>query len=1015
MTDLYLDILDTLKKTYDCNAINTDETTRIKVYNQIDAVGGYNSYPTLKQLCINDYLNFNTPSIPTPSFIGGPSCLTVYHSSHHNKTIYIFSEIHQKALDWDCTNVGGTTFNQTTQMSVEDFLFTLLKTSNVFLDIFIETAPFHKQNKEYPSLYVDGRLTSIHNKLNKCIHSETRSGISYCTAGRIHWIDNRRSYYFPFVQIDNFEPSELTTIDQKNTIISNIKVYKDDLLKISELTDNNEIYDYASKKIIAYVTNSKQIKKVDGMLGLQIQSFLLSELRKDIYANDDIYSIINSSKKILEIIDEPVEKIDFNHLSIWITIFRSEIRNFGVFMMDYYTLMRMFKTFEKKKDQKFDQPTKANNIIIYAGQTHSNRYGRCLQHLGFRIYEQTGTVIVDQKKETKNCINTDGIRMPFFKINKQFIDGSVIPPPYDDDLITATAIKLSDEVNTKIDKHDIDYTKKLCDNLIKTYDCKYLDVMDPLLKYSFYTKITHCVTNKIVLKKLFDNFFQNRYNKDNRPAPLYIGGPNSLTVHYDPKENKNIYIFGDMYDSHMNCNEVGLQTDDSMMSIEDFLVTLLKTTDAFLDIFLDVSLDNNTYRQDLRINQIYEKLKKCIKKDSRNDVECLLGRVHWTEINPYNNLTHQQYIDLFNEISSAHQKDPDRGIFNFFDIKLRTNVHNIKKFNYSEQSHRVFRLTPFMSEELERKINNYGDNFPNNINILLNSATRQQDEINSAIEFVKNALRHIGDITSDFYTLSRMYKPYRIDVTTKPALHHAIIVQPKPAFEGAIIGDQPKKAHNIIVYAGEVHSNRIRKFLTSQKIIMYERTGILGENKTCIKTRDITMPFFNISELSDDWIKKYANFGNLNSYSSIIPSLDIYDPNPADYNEGNVNPQIFDERDSNHPTVENGDYSNDMIIKITGKNKKFILLNPEYVLEFIKKNGYWSIDTDENLKKILLNVFVPSSILLPDYIEATTYTLCNTPQRCGLEEKEKISAGVKNHIFLHYIPFAFVFSLVKVS
>jgi len=886
----------------------------------------------------------------------------------------------------DCTNVGslqGTTFNQDTQMSVEDFLFTLLKTSNVFLDIFIETAPFHKYNEEYPSFYVDGRLTRIHNKLKKCIHSETRSGISDCIAGRIHWIDNRR-YYFPFVQIDNFEPSELTTIDQKNKIISNIKVYKDELLKISELTDNNEIYDYASKKIIAYVTNSKQIKKVDAMLGLQIQSFLLSELRKHIYENES-YSYIKSSKKILEIIEEQVENIDFNHLSIWITFFSSESRDFGVIMMDYYTLMRMFKTFEKKKDQKFDQPTKANNIIIYAGETHSNQYGRCLQHLGFRIYEKTGTVTVDRKKETKNCINTDGITMPFFKINKQFIDGSVITPYDDEDVITATAIKLSDEVNEKIDKHDIDYTKKLCDNLITTYDCKYLDLMDPLLKYSFYTTVTDCVTDKIVLRKLVENFFQNRYIKDNRPAPLYIGGPNSLTVHYDPIENKNIYIFGDMYNSDMNCNEVGLQTDDAMMSIEDFLVTLLKTTDAFLDIFLDVSLDNDTYpQQDLRINQIFEKLKKCIRKDSRNDVDCLLGRVHWTDINPYGKFTQQQARELCNEIISAYKEDPNSGIFNFFDIKLRTNVHTIKN---SEESYRLIQLMDFMSYELKLKINNYGDNFPKNINILLNHVTSQPDEVISAKKFVENAVRQIGYITNNYYTLIRMYKSYRINDTTKPA------------FEGAIIGDQPKKAHNIIVYAGELHSNRFRRFLKSQNIIMYERTGILDENKTCINTRDIRMPFFNISD-----------FGNLRSYSLIMPNLDVYDPNPKEYDEYIEYPQIFDEDAINHPKID--EYHR--LIKITGKHTKFILLNPNYVIDECRQKGCWSIDTDEKLKEILLNVFVPSSILLPDNINATTYTLCDT-QPCGRKKREEILAGVKNHIFKHYTPCAFVFSFVEVS
>jgi len=997
---MYSYILDTLKKTYDCNAINTDEKTRIGIYSQIQATGEYKSYPTLEKLCINDYDNFNKKSIPTPKFIGGPSCLTVYRSSDHNKTIYVFSEIHQTAMDWDCTNVGGTTFNQNTQMSVEDFLVTLLKTSNVFLDIFIETAPFEKDNKAYPSFYVDGRLTRIHNKLNKCIHSETRSGDN-CMAGRTHWIDNRRRPNFPFLQINDFKPSELTTIDEKNKIISDIKFYEKELLEISKLKDNSEIYDYASKKIIAYVTNSKQIKKVDVMLGLQIQSFLLSELRKDIYAND-IYSIIISSKKILEIVEEPVEHINFTHLSAWITLFRSEIRDFGVIMMDYYTLMRMFKTFKKKKDQKVDQPIKANNIIIYAGEMHSNRYGRCLQHLGFKIYEKTGTVTVDRSKEPKNCINTDSITMPFFKRNKQFIYDSGIIPDDDEDVISETATKLLEEVNQKIEKYDIDYTKKLCDNLITTYDCKYLDIMDPLLKYSFYTKIGECVTDKIVLKKLVENFFQNRYSTDNRPAPFYIGGPNSLTVHYDPIENKNIYIFGEKYQSDMDCNQVGLQQHDAMMSIEDFLVTLLKTTDAFLDIFLDVSLDNDTYpHQDLRINQIFEKLKKCIRKDSRNDYDCLLGRVHWTEINPYKKLTQQEYIDLFNEIIDAHKKDPDSGIFKFFDIKLRTNVHNMKKYKYSEeQTHSLSRVTPFMSTELKLKINNYGENFPKYINILLNHSTSQQDEIDSATNFVANALLQIGSITSDFYTLSRMYKPYRINDTTKPA------------FEGAIIGDQPKKAHNIIVYAGEVHSNRFRRFLKSQEIIMYERTGILDENKTCINTKDIRMPFFNISELSNDWIEKNTSRSKLDSYISIMmPNLDVYDPNPKEYDHHNINPQIFDENDINHPTHENCDYYHDMI-KITGKHKKFILLNPNYVIDECSQKGCWSIDTDENLKEILLNVFVPLSILLPDNIKAITYTLCDKT-RCGLEKREDISAGVKNHIFKDYIPCAFVFSVVQ--
>ena len=88
-------------------------------------------------------------------------------------------------------------------------------------------------------------------------------------------------------------------------------------------------------------------------------------------------------------------------------------------LSDLYLLLRIFKNFdmtdmEKAYTGSTDQPLSASNIIIYAGDLHSDRYRRFLKSIGNDPIEKTGNFTYDTKPT--NCIDMSRITQPFFKI-----------------------------------------------------------------------------------------------------------------------------------------------------------------------------------------------------------------------------------------------------------------------------------------------------------------------------------------------------------------------------------------------------------------------------------------------------------------------------------------------------------------------------------------------------------------------------------------------------------------------
>lgn len=417
-----------------------------------------------------------------------------------------------------------------------------------------------------------------------------------------------------------------------------------------------------------------------------------------------------------------------------------------------------------------------------------------------------------------------------------------------------------------------------CCNLIKTYDCNYLNSMDTDLKKSFYDKVTggkYCfnTVKRPVLAKLIDNHLN-----DEKAITIYpfIGGPNSLTVHYSKEFKKTIYVFGEFHNKEINCSNVAeddptVDPMDQEVHIEDFLFTLLQTTDTFLDIFIESNPLSSTIRpleSANRLTKLYNQLKKCIIRDSRHDPECLLGRVHWIDTRDGSELsmfTSLYFHDLLNNAISVHIPDSERIVkleelvdrykevfeeiqklhyisdrYDYFSVKITTNSINVKEFT-DTIVHRA--IKKFLMNELLTTISDF-ERIIEAITFLLaktysieSDDSKKHYQLRETLTFVSYFLLQIDIINMDYYALLRMFKDFRVDD------------EQKPAFDGAIIGDQPKKAYNIIIYAGSCHSSRYRRCLKYLGFKMYEKIGDLNKEETCINMKDIIMPFFQTSEI----------------------------------------------------------------------------------------------------------------------------------------------------------------------
>lgn len=372
--------------------------------------------------------NYFTKVKPSIKYIAGPLHLTKHkqEKEENNLTIYTFGEIHRtftdcpdqftgerKILPSDMKNTNPNVLN------IVEYIDKLLETTDCFLDIYIETPHLEKGTYlYYKNFKEEYQLHQLINYFKHCIELPSRKNIEKCKVARFHYIDIRDkpdidNKILQFLTIarkffnvngEEIESENLITDNMIELLVINQRFLIEFLETIyldKNTLENFVLEQFRNNKII-----QKEINK--SYLSNEITDFIISKLKVEV---NKLYDVINSTKSVvLSYLDDFYEineefYYDFRKIYYIFTIFDS-------YGMDAYALARMFKHFNVKDNS---QPTRPNNIIIYAGEEHSVRYREFFESINMQKVEESGkyTLKLNELKYT-NCIDMNTINQPIF-------------------------------------------------------------------------------------------------------------------------------------------------------------------------------------------------------------------------------------------------------------------------------------------------------------------------------------------------------------------------------------------------------------------------------------------------------------------------------------------------------------------------------------------------------------------------------------------------------------------------
>jgi hypothetical protein len=410
--------------------------------------------------------------------------------------------------------------------------------------------------------------------------------------------------------------------------------------------------------------------------------------------------------------------------------------------------------------------------------------------------------------------------------------------------------------------------------------------------------------NRNVLMRLINNYFRSKQVKT-IPTVDFIGGPHTLTLHWSDKYKKIIYIFGEIHRKDV-CDY------DNMMRVEDYLKNLFRHSGAFIDFFLEIPMFvkgkyKSNFGFNARLNILRDKNKECIETTQRQKNRyCDTKRIHFISIKQGPKTEEEiQFFKLnstiifeiivtdliiynllsIDELESFYDGDKEAQnsfkiveykpyIINFLssyifkkdDIKLKPTIEFIvsgTEETYEEFWKEQMETHEFISDELSKsteqtKIRDFAKKefkkkrymFIQKIYSMRYYLTKCYDEKSKTYNFYQlsdyeyinffirlsnffGGLVELNAILVDIYTLARMFKKFELNHTTKSRKT-----------------DEPEEPHNIIMYAGDGHSKRVRRFL--YEILEFD---LISESKGhnvdfCVDIRNFEQPFFS------SWPKK---------------------------------------------------------------------------------------------------------------------------------------------------------------
>nr|QBK85973.1 MAG: hypothetical protein LCMAC101_05680 [Marseillevirus LCMAC101] len=299
-------------------------------------------------------INYFTKKYPRPTILQGPWQLEYLVGETPNGIMRVYNLYDTHLLPKKCGKG---------MMKADEWIIGVLKSADVFVDVFVETAIPSKTffGRKYIPIKHESRpgaLTDFIKKTDTCVKQKKQ-----CPApnSRIHGVDVRQIGYALEKQIRLAYPDEIDDVTNKvarNLINMSVKI----------------------------LSSTKMQKEIE-------------DLPKCVFTKL-IEKFTDNLEKCLLDINKPSMPYKTRIESLWMCI--------GSILMDTYLLGRLFKTFDVSRER--GQPDRVHNAIIYTGSDHSVVYRDVLKSCGFNV------VFKNKSSGVKNqCVNIRKMPYPLFR------------------------------------------------------------------------------------------------------------------------------------------------------------------------------------------------------------------------------------------------------------------------------------------------------------------------------------------------------------------------------------------------------------------------------------------------------------------------------------------------------------------------------------------------------------------------------------------------------------------------
>ena len=391
-----------------------------------------------------ELINNNYSKRPRADYISGPFNLTQHVSQKDNMIVYIFGELH----GWEdaCTE-------EKTARPIEDYLVNLFRTTNAFIDFYMEIPAFHSKVSNKDKISLDYRTLSpppaatapapltfqnrIRYKFMKCINTRTRGFSPDCTLIRAHFSDPRESSENYNAAVIGNNTLSFWTLKMQTE--KTLKELREVIAANPELLELLEKMKGSEAERISYVIN--QIKNNSWVRKEIERSYKREALERLIpgivtggvkffpdvpFEADFIYSV-STGKSISprwRTILTANQWTEEEALRIILYEFRNKIIYMNAPTTDFYTIARLFKRFNVPPG--IEQPKQPYNSVLYFGALHSQTCRDILTKFGFEQIAAAGCInrlnkrnYLDQSKlmcpgHAERCLDMRNFPQPFF-------------------------------------------------------------------------------------------------------------------------------------------------------------------------------------------------------------------------------------------------------------------------------------------------------------------------------------------------------------------------------------------------------------------------------------------------------------------------------------------------------------------------------------------------------------------------------------------------------------------------